>query len=252
MINISLVQTNITSTEQNFKKIREYIYKAIENKSDIVLFPEFALQYYTSPSEQPTFDQLKQYLIKIGSICQKGSIYAIVPAVIKENGKRFNCSFLINPEGKIQFRYEKQCLFWKEKDIAKATAGSLNEVVDVSFGKIGLLQCYDIYSPDRLDRARPLVKEGAQILFIPSDSVHYDYPSKENKEDIIQAPHILATQLHVPVVVCDTYRPKPENADPADLENEYSLCYSRAVLPNDEIVGSIKDEEGIISFEIEI
>ena len=87
---------------------------------------------------------------------------------------------------------------------------------------------------------------------MPSDSVHYDFPGKENKEDIENAPLIIAKELGVYVVVCDTYRPMPENADPRDLENEYSLCYSRIVNPEGEVIASIRDKEGIVFAEIKI
>lgn len=139
--------------------------------------------------------------------------------------ERFNRSFLINKAGEIQYIYTKQCLFWKEKELAKASPGRENRVINTDFGNIGILQCCDIYSPQRLDLARPLVEN---------------------------APLIIAKELGVYVAVCDTYRPIPENADPSDLENEYSLCYSRIVNPERKVISSIRDKEGIIFSGIEI
>ena len=250
MINIALVQTKITSTEENFQRILQYLDKAVEQKADIIVFPEFALQYYTPPSKQPAFEKLLPFFEKIGKKCKEGNLYAIVPAVIKENDKRFNRSFLIDRNGKIKYTYTKQCLFWKEKEMAKATPGTGNEVIETDFGKIGLLQCYDIYSPDRLTRAKQLTKNGAKIIFVPSDSVHYDYPGKENENEVKNAPLIIAKELNVYVAVCDTFRPKTKTSNPCDLENEYSLCFSQVVAPNGKIISSIKDKEGIILAKI--
>lgn len=252
MVCVALVQTKITSTQENFQRIIRYLDKAVEQKADIVIFPEFALQSYTAPEDQPTSEMLSPLLEKIGEKCKDGSIYAIVPAVIKEDSERFNRSFLINRTGTIQYVYTKQCLFWKEKEMAKASQGTSNAVIETDFGKIGILQCYDVYSPNRLEYARPLVEDGARVIFVPSDSVHYDYPGKNNEDDVRNAPPTLAKELKVYVVICDTYRPKLENADPGDLKNEYSLCFSRFIAPDGHTISSIKDKEGMILERIEL
>jgi len=251
MINVALVQTKITSTTENFQRIMHYLDEAIKQGVDFVVFPEFALQYYTLPQDQPTLELLLPFFEKIGQKCREGKLYVIVPAVIREDNKRFNRSFLINKDGNIQYVYTKQCLFWKEKEMAKASQGIGNSVIETDFGKIGILQCYDIYSPDRLSRAKPLVENGAKVIFVPSDSVHYDYPGKENEEDVRDAPLIIAKKFGIFVAVCDTFRPKPVNADPTDLDNEYSYCFSRIVDPNGNIISSIKDKEGMITAKIE-
>lgn len=252
MINVALAQTRITSTQDNLRRILCYLDQAIQRHSDIIVFPEFALQYYTLPVKQPTYEMLLPYFEKICSKCKKGKIYAIMPTVIKEGKKRFNRSFLINRSGEIQYVYTKQFLFWKEKEIAKVSPGYKNRVIETDFGKIGILQCYDIYSTQRLKLAKPLVEKGAKVIFVPSDSVHYDFPGRENEKDIEKAPLIIAKKLGVFVAVCDTFRPKPENADPGDLDNEYSYCFSRVVNQNGKVVSSIRNKEGIIFADIEI
>lgn len=83
MINVALVQTKISSTQKNLQNILSYLDLAIQKKSDIVVFPEFALQYYTVPTEQPTFDMLRPFFEEIGDKCKNGNVYAIVPAVIR-------------------------------------------------------------------------------------------------------------------------------------------------------------------------
>ena len=64
MTKVAVVQTKVTSLEENFQRIINYLDEAIKHQADITVFPEFALQYYTALSDQPTFKMLLPFFKK--------------------------------------------------------------------------------------------------------------------------------------------------------------------------------------------
>jgi predicted amidohydrolase len=175
---ISAFQLN---SQPDLKKNLEMIYplikKAVEEGADLVGLPE---NFAFMGDEQKRLEQadevskatekaLKEWAVEF-EIYLLGGGYP-VPA---ENGKVSNCARLINPNGETIALYDKIHLFdvdlseketYRESDLVKP--GREIVVADLAeFGmKAGLSICYDVRFPELY---RELVKQGANVLFVPA------------------------------------------------------------------------------------
>lgn len=82
----------------------------------------------------------------------------------KSDGKVYNTSPIINPEGEVVTRYRKMYPFYPyEKGVE---AGGSICVFDVpQVGKFGLSICYDMWFPEN---SRAMVSEGAEVILHPT------------------------------------------------------------------------------------
>ena len=80
-----------------------------------------------------------------------------------EDGRIFNTSVVINPEGEIVSKYSKMFPFKPyEQNIASGTEFCIFDVPDV--GRFGLSICYDIWVPET---TRHLTSQGVEVLLHP-------------------------------------------------------------------------------------
>jgi deaminated glutathione amidase len=93
-------------------------------------------------------------------------------AILLANGKIANRSFLFNPEGEIEARFDKIHMFDVElpggesyRESKNYQAGDAGVLADLPWGTLGLTVCYDLRFPHLY---RALAKEGADFLAIPS------------------------------------------------------------------------------------
>ncbi|WP_319546679.1 carbon-nitrogen hydrolase family protein [Ruegeria conchae] len=81
----------------------------------------------------------------------------------REDGRIFNTSVVINPEGEIVSKYSKMFPFKPyEQNIASGTEFCIFDVPDV--GRFGLSICYDIWFPET---TRHLTSQGVEVLLHP-------------------------------------------------------------------------------------
>jgi len=157
--------------------------KAIENihrceDSDLIILPEIwnigfmSFDRYTSEAENregQTLKSLREAAKQIGCYLHTGSF------VEEKNGKYYNSSYLISPDGNILANYLKIHLFgYNSKETQFLTPGNAIVVVDTPLGKIGLATCYDLRFPELFRR---MVEQGAEIFLICSA---WPYPRLEH------------------------------------------------------------------------
>lgn len=90
----------------------------------------------------------------------------LVPGSLYEEceGKIFNTTPVIDPDGKVVCRYRKMYPFLPyEKNVAAGDTGTVFDVPGV--GRFGLSICYDIWFPET---SRALAWEGAEVLLHPT------------------------------------------------------------------------------------
>lgn len=94
-----------------------------------------------------------------------------VPA---DEGRVYNRSLLISPEGEVETRYDKIHLFdvdipdgftYRESNIVKPGKKEVKLFNSDELGSLGLSICYDVRFPELY---RKLTEKGAEILFVPS------------------------------------------------------------------------------------
>tara|TARA_R110000787_G_scaffold75176_4_gene166655 strand:+ start:281 stop:1396 length:1116 start_codon:yes stop_codon:yes gene_type:complete len=131
--------------------------------TQMVLFSELAafgpLDQYALPPENETLEKFQAAAVKHHVWLIPGSMFITDP----EDGRIYNTSFVINPQGEIIRRYAKMFPFRPyEAGIAAGTDFCVFDVPDV--GRFGLSICYDMWFPET---TRQLTSQGVEVLLHP-------------------------------------------------------------------------------------
>jgi len=158
---IAQMEAPCFAKEENEEKILSLAEKAVEQKVDLLLFPEgvnlgyFILDQTRSKDEalslalelasdfsSPWMEELKRKAAK-GIYIACGGFFKI------EGNKLVNALLLVSPKGGFDAYYKTHLYHLKEvKEEDFVAKGSELKVVDTDLGKIGLSICYDIYFPE--------------------------------------------------------------------------------------------------------
>ncbi|EJS43181.1 nit2p [Saccharomyces arboricola H-6] len=172
----------------NLKVVKKMIFKAIQDKADVVFFPEASDYLSQNPlhsrylaQKSPQFIQELQSsitdLVKQTSRNIDVSIGVHLPPteqdLLEENDRVKNVLLYINHEGKILQEYQKLHLFDVDvpngpilKESKSVQPGKvIPDIIDTPVGKLGSAICYDIRFPELSLKLRSM---GAEILCFPS------------------------------------------------------------------------------------
>jgi predicted amidohydrolase len=173
---IAQIEAPNFAQDQNERKVLRLVEKAIDEKAELVLFPEavnlgyfvldqaksreatLSLALETAPSlSSPWIEELKRQARR-GIFVACGSILRT-----KEN-RLVNALLLIPPSGEV-FAYHKTHLYhYKEaREEHYIAPGSALKVIDTDLAKIGLAICYDLNFPEV---SRNLALKGAQLILV--------------------------------------------------------------------------------------
>ena len=172
-IQMSVVEGDKTAT----------IEKAVENIQrcqgvDLIILPEIwnigfmSFDRYipeAENSEGQTLTRLRESAKQIGVYLHTGSF------VEEKNGKYYNSSYLISPNGGILANYLKIHLFgYNSQETRLLTPGDTIVVVETPLGKIGLATCYDLRFPELF---RKMAAQGTEVFLVCSA---WPYPRLEH------------------------------------------------------------------------
>ncbi len=150
----------------NYKKNINTMKKMVENTSaDLIVFPELATSGYLFSNQKEVNDIAEDFknseTIRIfAELSKKNNCSYVVGLPEKDDGKIFNSSVLINPDGKY-FTYRKTHLFYEEKLWFQPGNTGFNVFEAKNGIKVGLMICFDWMFPES---ARTLMLNGAQII----------------------------------------------------------------------------------------
>ncbi len=189
MVRISAVQMAVAdSVADNVTKIAGYMEAA--KGSDIVCFPETSLTGISRPS----YGEVEEAIRALGRTGRSLGMWSIFGGYAQHDGRTFNELYVVSREGSLAHTYRKKHLWNTEVCV---TAGTDNHVAETDFGKIGVINCWDIAFPEE---TRDLAREGAQIVFCPA----YWYGKEYRTEKIIEMiPQVLAFLNQAYFVLCD-------------------------------------------------
>jgi predicted amidohydrolase len=164
---------NEGSLEKNLTKSIDAIKKAAEQGADLILFPEVHLtEFFPQYPEQ----NVASYGIEIDSnivaafqqACALNHIAAVPNIYLKENGKFFDASILIDKAGEIigiqKMVHIAQAEQFYEQDYYEPSDTGF-QVFDTEMGKIGIVVCFDRHYPESI-RTESLM--GADLILIPT------------------------------------------------------------------------------------
>jgi deaminated glutathione amidase len=164
-----LIKEKKQTVKNNIDMVVGYIEEASKTKIDILCLPESVLSLNTKeamkapggllPAENFPGDVTAFFC----ETAKKFSVNLVLPYYIKENGKIFNQTNIINSDGKLLGYYRKVQPTYGE--IKWCFAGSEFPVFELSGIKIATMTCLDIYFPEI---CRIYAMKGAEIIFWPT------------------------------------------------------------------------------------
>jgi predicted amidohydrolase len=169
-ISVTLAQMDpiLEDKEKNLQKMKNWVERATNEDSDLVVFPEMSLTGYSLRDRVfmlaeciPDGDSVN----KLERIAKENNIHIIfgMPEMSDElKGVIYNSAVLLGPQGYIG-KYRKQFLptHGPFEELRYFRPGPVPEVFETSIGSIGMQICFDAFLPEV---SRFLAVEGADIL----------------------------------------------------------------------------------------
>jgi predicted amidohydrolase len=180
VISVSCLQYTSTTNElHTLEIIKPLINKAIDLGSDIIALPECATAIQGDPLNTIKLAKTQSENISLKilkEIAKTNSVHILIGSLpIKTNNKITNRSFLIGPNGKTLYKYDKIHMFdvnlpngesYKESDTySPGSKAVLAKVKLQKIVKIGMTICYDLRFPKLF---QDLAINGAEIITVPS------------------------------------------------------------------------------------
>jgi predicted amidohydrolase len=161
---IAGVQMHVAALHSNVEAMRHRIEILMARFpwTQMVLFSELApygpLDRYAQPFPNDALKQFQEDARRFGIWLIPGSMFEQ-----REDGRIYNTSVVINPDGDIVAKYSKMFPFRPyEAGISAGTEFCVFDVPDV--GRFGLSICYDIWFPET---TRQLTSQGVEVLLNP-------------------------------------------------------------------------------------
>jgi len=175
-IKVALIQIGaVGSKEENVAKAEGMLESlaSLDIRPQFVCLPEMfsynpnldddfeAIDRIAEDLNGPIHQMFSAHARKLGAYIITGSY------IQRKEGKHYNTSLLIDPDGNLAAQYSKTHLFdipdFRESDFV--TPGDSVTVADTRYGRIGMSICYDIRFPELF---RTLALKGAEIVFCPA------------------------------------------------------------------------------------
>ncbi|MFL1997267.1 carbon-nitrogen family hydrolase [Lysinibacillus irui] len=171
---IASIQMEIKENESKIARIDrvESMIDKLKGQDLIVLPETWATGYFAFDRYVDESEEINGYFVqRFSSKAKEVQSYLFAGSFIeRNNGKFYNTSVLLSPDGDLIGTYRKIHLFRYGSHEGKIlTRGNEITVVDTDFGKVGLSTCYDLRFPE-LYRAQ--VDLGAELLLVTSAWPH--------------------------------------------------------------------------------
>ena len=163
--NIAVVQFEIQQfePEKNLKKAEQFIQVAVAEQAQLIVFPE---DFITGPlaGNKAYADSERRYARHFQELARAYSIDIVPGSIIEEDaGRLFNTTYYIDKTGEVRGRYHKVNLWLPERSYV--TTGNEIPVFATSFGKVGLIICWDLMFPEMF---RAMVQQDVEFVICPS------------------------------------------------------------------------------------
>lgn len=227
----------------NYEKSLENIKTASENNVDLICFPEIQLspffpQYENCNADKYLLDINSDHVKGICAACKENKIFAAPNFYIRENGKNYDMSLLIDDKGKIIGRQKMvhiaQCENFYERDYYTPSEEGF-DVFDTKFGRIGIVVCFDRHYSESI-RTETLM--GAELIIIPTANT-----ISEPAEMFLWELKVQAFQNSVNTVMCN----RTGKEDKMEFSGQ-----SAAVDCNGETIMYADDSEGLFYADIDL
>lgn len=181
VINCAVVQMNSGPDRgRNLKRASELVLEAVARGARVVALPENFAFLRKDPSVPPPGEGMDGPIVSWGRrIAGERGIYLLLGSFPEESeveGKVYNTSVLVGPEGEVIAAYRKIHLFDASleggevhRESATVVPGRRLVVGETEFGRVGLTVCYDLRFGELYRRLADL---GARAIFAPAAFTH--------------------------------------------------------------------------------
>ena len=182
---------------------------------------------------------------RLGNLAHELGIHLITGSLLEksEDGRSYNTSLLISPEGQILCRYRKIHLFDVDipnrvtvKESENIKAGVKTAAVPTAIGNIGLSICYDLRFPELY---RQLVNRGAEIVSVPSA---FTFPTGAAHWEVLLRARAVENQFYVIA---------PNQIGP-NVHGFSDYGHSMIIDPWGKVAACARDQESFITAEINL
>jgi len=161
----------------NLTTLRSMIARAAADGAGLVCLPEYCAALGEGPrglEVGPEPEASHTALAALREVARAHAVWLSIGSlgVAAPDGRFWNRSYLVDPEGEIRARYDKIHLFDVDlagsetyRESAVIAPGDTAVVAETPFGGVGLSVCYDLRFPQLY---RALAKAGASILLVPA------------------------------------------------------------------------------------
>lgn len=167
---VALLQMDLVlgDVQANRTKALSMLAEGVKQGAKLLVLPEMWTTGYkldkirelAEPADGPTIQMLKQFAKRNGVEIVCGSMAELC------NEHVYNSAYAINRQGEIVAHYRKIHLIGLMKEDTYITAGDCKCMFDLSFGKAGMIICYDLRFTEL---PRSLALSGCQTLFVPAE-----------------------------------------------------------------------------------
>lgn len=203
-IRLAVYQFGVSyDVQQNLTVIKGAVRQAVEEKADIIVFPECALTGYPSKDIKAAdidTDAAEDALKDIKEMSDGPGISILVGTVVRNGNEYHNRAYLFVP-GKPQIWYDKRALYgWDEENFKP---GIEKGIFDINGVKIGVRICFEVRFPEYF---RELYRAGTDLDIV----LFYDVSDKEdeNRYRMIKS-HLItrAVENVTPILSVNAIRP---------------------------------------------
>jgi len=178
-----------SDAKQSLCKMLEILSSAAQTGVQIICFPEYSLSQISASWVDPS-----ESIALLKAASKEYQVWCIFGADSGDTENRKNSIYLLNPEGDIQYRYDKVHLWHSEKEIYQA--GEVARVIDIGIARIAIISCWDMAYPRYV---ADLADQGAEIIFCPSYLSDYEIDG----ESLQTLPLARAFENRVYFILCD-------------------------------------------------
>ena len=222
--------------EANFGKVRSLFPSAMEGKPDVVVLPElWDVGFYPANVSQLADVDGHQAKELLQGLARRYAVNIVGGSVAELcQGKVRNTNFVIDRQGQILHEYSKTHLFSPAGEHHHFAAGDLTGVYRLDGTVAASIICYDMRFPELV---RKLALEGCQVLFVPAAWPH---PRREHWQILARA-RAIENQMFVVAI------------NSVGTQGSLTFCgHSMVVGPWGDMVGSLGEEEGLLSGSLDL
>jgi predicted amidohydrolase len=241
---IALAQSRLEdNVKTNKAKVISMMEEAAENGAQLICFPELQLspffpQHRNRPVEKYALAIDDPIVLEIQETCKRLSLTAILNIYLKEDGKYYDASPIITPEGQIlgtsKMVHIVQAENFYEQDYYTPSEEGF-KVYKTPLGNVGVVICFDRHYPEAI---RSCVLKDADIIIIPTANTKAE-PSDMFEWEL----RVPAMQNSVYIAMCNR----------VGLEDSMDFCGESIVVHADgHVIVKADDKEQIIYADIDI